>query len=279
MTTTTPGASAPKTCACSCPIPCGRCTCPPQSAPTEPEGPRRDADGDVIPELVAMPPGGLSEFELHTKNALAVAMLSTSDRRALGAIGYFAIETAALRPLLAWAVAKGRKALENNPEKILEVLDAFKGLAQSSAPSEGDEADLVAVCTSCADERRRTQQSNCQREVAKAHDSFATPDAYTAWLTLPATVAPGDLSVVVQSTVTGIVAVTLTRPPREGEEFLARGITLEFPLDARTTDLSAVLEGNLLTVRVPRRSNLAIPVTGPRSPEATAETIPAPAAE
>lgn len=280
MNTTMPGASAPNCSDCSTSRPAPR-------TPPFPPMPRLDADGDLIPDVVPDPPAVMEGAELHTKTALAVAIMSASDRTAVAALGWMVQATAAARPLAAQATnllhSLGRKVLAD-PERFTELLNALgiEGLEFHN------DAGPRAVCNRCAPQRTtapcdRGARPLTPEEVASLRDAiggrrqfFATPEAYTAWLTVPVTVAPGDLSVVVQSAVPGIVAATLTRPPREGEEFLARGITVGFPIDARTADLTAVLEGNILTVKVPRRSNLAIPVTGPRSPEATAETIPRP---
>jgi hypothetical protein len=195
------------------------------------DGPTNEPIADIVP----MPDNALSELEMVTKNALAVGMLSTTDRRALGAMGYFAAETALLKPMIALGINNIHRNIHELIQSGVDPLKLWE-----------DIMGKVLGTTGQPEQPTRPMQS-----ADNLDDHFhATPEGYKVWLILPQTIKADDITILESSTTD--LSVTLTRPPVFGEEDLAKGIDVSFPSDALVNGVVAKLNGNVLSLLVPR---------------------------
>jgi hypothetical protein len=288
---------------------CGaRCAMPPHAPPHEagdpndPAGQDDDpADDGPIPDVVDAPPMALNEFEFHTKNALAVGILATNDRRALGAMGYFAVEVASLRPMFAWGLNNLHRQFHGlarsgvRPQDVVEAIVA--ALASGGVPVQGpkrapgrkraapsDASSLAGVeemVARAAGERGGRDDAGTAPHTyapfpveAPSATAFAAvrrydlPDAFVAEIAVPPSVAADDLAVLQPRTVcigaNRTVTVGLARPPASpAEDALGAGIGVTFDDDAEIHKLTATLAAGVLTLRVPREYRLRVAVGVP----------------
>lgn len=209
----------------------GTCSKPSASRPMD-----KQTD-EPIADLVPMPDNALSEFEMVTKNALAVGMLSVTDRRALGAMGYFAAETALFKPMVAIGINNVHRNIHEMIQSGVDPMDLWKIIITGVFPAEQKQPEPI--------------------KQTDAPGSFATiPDGYLVWLPLPETIKAEDIEILEPSMVSRLhdntLTVTMTRPPRPGEEDVAEGIDVDFPGDGRLNEVTSRLEGNMLRIFVPR---------------------------
>lgn len=86
-------------------------------------------------------------------------MLSTTDRRALGAMGYFAVETATLKPMVAAIINNVHRNVHEMIQSGMDPMVLWKTLMEATGnghghPAEPEEPEPITPCPRRS--RRRT---------------------------------------------------------------------------------------------------------------------------